>query len=289
MTLVVKNEEDILENNICFHLNNGVDFIYAIDNGSSDGTTDILEKYRKLGFLSYRIETSKEWKQDVWTSELSNKALNLYGATHVIHSDADEFWYTKSGNIKNVIKNADVMFVPVLNYIPPTIVNQNKMMFERFKYVVTKTTPCPGEVGKRESHNLLFYEYPRKVLTKSKFVNIGRGNDTVLYKGRYKIENISCEDLVIHHFPIRSYSEFEKKVIRTGSGYEKTKTDDSTGWHAKSWYKIYKDGNLHDEYDKLSLKNKKVKKFLKEGVIENAHIPESISESINIFKSFNDK
>ncbi len=50
MTLLVRDEADILEYNICHHLNQGVDFIIAIDNGSIDKTPDILRKYQKMEF-----------------------------------------------------------------------------------------------------------------------------------------------------------------------------------------------------------------------------------------------
>ena len=45
MTLLVRDEEDILEYNICHHLNQGVDHIIAIDNESIDQTPKILKKY----------------------------------------------------------------------------------------------------------------------------------------------------------------------------------------------------------------------------------------------------
>ena len=45
MTLLVKNEDDIIEENIKFHLASGVDFIIATNNNSTDHTRDILLKY----------------------------------------------------------------------------------------------------------------------------------------------------------------------------------------------------------------------------------------------------
>ena len=46
MTLLVRNEEDILKENIEFHLNQGVDHIIATNNLSTDGTTQILEDFK---------------------------------------------------------------------------------------------------------------------------------------------------------------------------------------------------------------------------------------------------
>ena len=45
MTLLVRDEEDVLRQNIDFHLSQGVDFIIATDNLSVDSTKDILKEY----------------------------------------------------------------------------------------------------------------------------------------------------------------------------------------------------------------------------------------------------
>ena len=42
MTLLTKNDVDIVRYNIDYHLAHGVDFIIATDTGSTDGTRDIL-------------------------------------------------------------------------------------------------------------------------------------------------------------------------------------------------------------------------------------------------------
>ena len=48
-TLVVRDEADIVDAQIAYHLNAGVDFVIATDHESVDGTTDILESYARDG------------------------------------------------------------------------------------------------------------------------------------------------------------------------------------------------------------------------------------------------
>ena len=43
MTIMVRNEADVIEDNLRFHRAQGVDFFIALDNGSTDGTREILE------------------------------------------------------------------------------------------------------------------------------------------------------------------------------------------------------------------------------------------------------
>lgn len=57
MTLLVRDEEDILAHNIEYHLGNGVDFVIATDNLSTDRTRDILEEFRRAGQLHYIYES----------------------------------------------------------------------------------------------------------------------------------------------------------------------------------------------------------------------------------------
>jgi hypothetical protein len=50
-TLVVRDEVDIVDAQIAYHLNAGVDFVIASDHESLDGTTEILESYARAGHL----------------------------------------------------------------------------------------------------------------------------------------------------------------------------------------------------------------------------------------------
>ena len=47
MTLLVRNEEDILADNVHFHHNMGVDAFIITNNGSTDSTTEIIETIKE--------------------------------------------------------------------------------------------------------------------------------------------------------------------------------------------------------------------------------------------------
>lgn len=40
MTLLVHNEAELVEENLIYHLNRGVDLVLAIDDGSTDGSRE---------------------------------------------------------------------------------------------------------------------------------------------------------------------------------------------------------------------------------------------------------
>lgn len=53
MTLLVRDEEDILRENLEFHLARGVDEIILMDNLSADGSASIAREYERAGVLRY--------------------------------------------------------------------------------------------------------------------------------------------------------------------------------------------------------------------------------------------
>ena len=54
MTLLVKNEEEIIETNIRYHIAMGVDGVIVTDNGSTDKTVEILEKLKEEGYIDIK-------------------------------------------------------------------------------------------------------------------------------------------------------------------------------------------------------------------------------------------
>ncbi|MDP4009656.1 MAG: glycosyltransferase family 2 protein [Candidatus Shapirobacteria bacterium] len=273
MTLLVRDEDDILEKNIIFHLNQGVDHIVVTDNDSVDGTRDILEKYKKKGVLSYVIESKHTYEQDVWVSNMAKNAIRNYDADYVLHCDADEFWLSDVGDLKSIIfkESSDILHVPVINYLPPKDTNIDGFNFDNYNYIVSLTRGCPGVLKDRISSDLLLYTYPEKIITSKKIVDIGYGNDSATFNG--EIEEKHTDKIHIHHFPIRNWNQFERKVFNGGSSYKNNPIKNpSIGWHWKSWFRIYKNGGLYKEYEKISLKYD-FSNYLENGIVKYSSVP----------------
>ena len=74
MTLLVRDEAEIVAANIRHHLASGVDHIVATDNGSTDGTVEILEGFAKDGVLHLRHEPDDSFDQARLTTEMADVA-----------------------------------------------------------------------------------------------------------------------------------------------------------------------------------------------------------------------
>ena len=91
MTILVKNEADIIEANIRTHASLGVDAFAVMDNDSTDGTREILTALQDE-FELIIIDEKGQYSQAKWMKNLARVAKNDLKADWVINNDADEFW-----------------------------------------------------------------------------------------------------------------------------------------------------------------------------------------------------
>lgn len=279
MTLLVRDEADIIERNICFHLNHGVDFILAGDNGSIDETTAILKKYEAMGVLAYSHIPDLTYEQSKWVSKLAKKAVEDYQATHLFHCDADEFWTPKNRSLKHHLPAwGEIYEVPILNYLP-NVPTENFWTARR--YVVSRPYLQLNRHRYTSSHRYLLNKQMGKVLTSAKHTKIAQGNHYVLEVGESWNE---VKNITIHHFPIRSYQHFQRKVKNGGQAYlNHPNSKPDIGWQWKEWYSLYEAGLLKNVYEELCSTENERQILQKMGVISPTLIPDQIKNAIKLF------
>src|SRR4029079_19829782 len=94
MTLLARDEIDMVDSWLAFHLNAGVDLVIATDNRSQDGTTETLEEYARSGQVHLIREPGEDLRQDEWGTRVARLAASDYGADWEMHSDAGAFLWT---------------------------------------------------------------------------------------------------------------------------------------------------------------------------------------------------
>ena len=103
MTLLLRDEEDIVRENLDFHLAQGVDRVIVTDNGSEDATVEILREYEAQGAVRLLLEPADDYSQGRWVTRMARLAA-AEGADWVINNDADEFWWPRSGTLASTFE-----------------------------------------------------------------------------------------------------------------------------------------------------------------------------------------
>ncbi len=243
MTLLVKNEEAMIERNLQFHKQMGVDGFIVTDNNSSDGTMRILEKYKQMGWILEIIEEKATgYEQKRWVDRMVEKAKRLYKADWIINADADEFWYARSGSLKNELSatRANVVRCPWQNMFP-----EDGLPFWKWTHHVC---PVPDYTPYDLSPYAIYERRNKKVAHRADgYIQISMGNHKVAMFPR---RTIWSEDIVIYHFTIRGRQQFIDKMVQGGRELEKHEGKHG-GRHWRYFYDLYKQGKLEAEYERV--------------------------------------
>ncbi len=266
MTLVVKNEEDIIEQNIRFHYEMGCDGFIVSSHNSTDRTDAILERLKEDGIVLEIIKrNSPDHKHSIWVNEMVNIAKNKYHATWVINSDADEFYYSNSLNLKKSIlehEGANLLWVDSIFFYP-----EDRLDFLRSTYFVSKPFQNfeAEALGITQDHKFADFigsQGCTKVILKTKgFISVYDGNHDAKMT---KMKKSHCADIRLYHYHIRSYKGLEEKVARWADSIFLLPSNQ--GQHMKDMVNLFKQGKLREEFEKKYGKN--TRDFLmKNGVV----------------------
>ncbi len=243
MTLLARDEADIVDAHVSFHLNAGVDFVIATDNRSQDGTTAILESYARVGCLHLIHEPGEGLRQGEWVTRMARLAATELGADWVINSDADEFWWPRGGSLKDVLAAVPERYGIVQGFWRPFVPRPDVGGFfaERMTVRLSPKAPINDPTS--------FYRPQHKVAHRADpHVTVGRGNHALVggsllpLRGWYPIE--------VLHFPLRSLEQWKRKSELQGTAFAKYIARPGTGYHAKA-YDALRRGRIEEHYESM--------------------------------------
>jgi Glycosyl transferase family 2 len=199
MTLLVRDEADIVDAQIAFHLHAGVDFVIATDNGSHDGTSEILESYARAGYLHLIRQGGDNMEQVEWVTRMARLAATDFGADWVINSDADEFWCSHGAPIKTILaevpRRFDTVRALMRNFVPRP--GEAEFFAERMDVRLV-----PGEATE-ERHRVHPFHAQDKVLHRAHpEVTVSAGNHEARWPSSVDLRGFWHFEVL--HFPMRS-------------------------------------------------------------------------------------
>jgi glycosyl transferase family 2 len=243
MTLLARDEADVIESWLAFHLNAGADFVVATDNRSVDGTTDVLERYEREGHVHLIREPGEDLRQNEWVTRMARLAATEFGADWVINSDADEFWWPRGASLRDVLAAISPRYGTVGAFLrvfvprPPGDDAFAERMTVRFSALAPINDPAS------------LYKPIRKVIHRAHpEITVTRGNHALVdspfapLRGWFPIE--------VLHFPLRSLEQCEHKAELQGTAFERYIARPPTAYHAQM-FEALKTGAIGDYYDAL--------------------------------------
>ena len=271
MTLLVRDEEDIVRANLDFHLDRGVDFVIATDNRSEDGTVGILEEYERSGVLRLIHEADDDYAQGRWVTRMARLAASEHGADWVINNDADEFWCPLSGDLRSTFQSVpdgtDAVLLPRFNFVVPADPGDvpdapadQRPFHERMtvRYATPFDPIKQGPVQPKMAHRA----HPE--------ARVLQGNHDVQWPGRGAVADGTGIDIL--HFPIRSEAQFANKIAKGGAAYERNlEVPEQYGRRWRRLLEAQRRGEFGDVYASVVLDRSAVARGLADGELVEDH------------------
>ncbi len=257
MTLLVRDEEDIVAQNIAFHLAAGVDHFIVTDNLSTDSTPAILGQFARQGVATVIHEPSDTYDQAVWVTRMARLACTEFGASWVIHSDADEFWVAESGSLREYFRRL------------PADVNVAVAPRHDFAFPLEDERPWHRAMIYRKLHSLnhIGLPLPPKVAHRAHpRARVAQGNHEVHDIGTRKQVT---EGLEILHFPVRSRRQFERKIANGGAAYARNRTVPvgvGRGWR-RLYARLRTEGSLAAYLQEYGFTAQRIRDGLRDGTL----------------------
>lgn len=217
MTLMVRDEADIIAAMVEHHIAQGVDLIIATDNASSDGTREILAQYAEIGVVELHDDPRVEKQQAEVVTSMARRAFTEHGAAWVINADADEFWFARSGGtiaeaLAAVPEDVQSYNVSVRNLVGepiesgsviPTHTWRDERDDEALRTVGLHAQPTHDCVHRGSAH-----------------VTIQQGNHGTSLP---LAEAVPTEaTLEVLHLPYRQWSRYQERVRNTAAAYDRS-------------------------------------------------------------------
>ena len=233
--MMVKDEADIIYENLLWHSKQGITHFFILNNGSTDETYKEIYRFRKdYPNILVQVELDLEpgYYQSAKMTLLAKKVYREHKIKYMFPIDADEFWTYTKGTLAQAIKNITevndepgYVHFPMYNRLPKPFYNLEPYYSNRF----THRALAPMGYGK------VFINY------KESFI-INQGNHDIVCTDGSQPKPIYEQkelELYINHFPYRSLKQIESKIINGGKAYLAAK--DLPEYYGEHWRKDYED------------------------------------------------
>lgn len=208
-----KDEADVVAGTIR-HMADEVDYLLVADNGSTDGTREILAELEDTLPLKVIDDPDPAYYQSRKMTALAEQAAGM-GAVWIVPFDADEIW-SASDRISVVLAGFDghIAWATLTNHFATSIDPEEADPFRRLVWRQAKPAPLPKVAFRWEEGAV-----------------IHQGNHGVTLPSRSEGRQV----LEIRHFPYRSAEQFITKARNGAAAYRATTLPEHEGAHWRAY------------------------------------------------------
>ena len=247
--LMVRDAADVVEVTLRHTVGLGADRVLVVDNGSTDGTWEVLRRLASELPISVRRDDGPFRQDRVFTALAREAAVD--GADWVLPIDADELWEATADGLKEVLarSRAAALRVPVVNFVQR---REQRSPEPAALLTMTMRVPDPQPVSpatvdmvERNRMSFLELEYIAKyVVRASPRVSLVTGNHTIAgIAGRVK----DTAALTCLHAPLRSPRDLQLKAEH-GARVQARGYEPGESWHVRRWRRLEQAGSLDRDW-----------------------------------------
>ncbi len=250
---LVRNEADVIETNLRHHFASVIDEAIVLDNGSTDGTLELVAELAEDLPIQLASEVGAVYQSDRMT-RLARLAT-LEGADWVLPIDADEFWVGMGRPFRDVLAAApaDVraLFVELVNFVQRRDVHVAEpgcveTMTMRPARPIGPVEDTPRLVAECEISWVEVEHTPKSVHRAAPDIFIPTGNHRTGIEGGVVTDELACL-----HAGIRARSVLARKLDHGRRSIEEGSPPGSA-WHLKRWWELTRAHEFDREWAALS-------------------------------------
>jgi hypothetical protein len=253
LTLLARDEADIVESQVRYHLAAGVDFVIATDHRSVDGTSEILRSLEGEGRLRYiRVDTDQVSQADEVT-RMARLAATEHDADWVIPSDADEFWWPRRRSLHEVLEAIPAEVGVVRGFIRTFVPRpaDERPFYER---LTIAARPVADHAGIYQPNvHILHRAHPD--------VRVNRGSHDAFAEGLGRLIRDWCPFEVLH-FPNRTPDQIARKYT---NAYQARNDGERGGKHVQAAYRALRGAGLDELWTSRVVDGEQLDEGLRDG------------------------